>query len=241
MTERPEPNPYPRRKWVEYGALPAAVLFWVGVYAFAPRPYSRHRGRHPCVSNLKQILYACQLFAGDNAEAFPADLGALYPDYITDASIFICSETHAPVEECVALYPGAITDRNLSVCYVSGLTPADDPGYVLAFEEEWGHDAKGVVYTCIGGQVGWQYGTATFHKWLARQKAELAAKGREMKVLRPSWSTWPDEPPWLAARRFWWIVGGVGAGAVLLAAIVTTLIRLRRRRRRLAAATADST
>jgi len=231
VTEPPEPNPYPRRKWVEYGALPAAILFWTAVFLFAPRA-PRRRVRSPCTSNIKQITYACHLFAGDNREAFPSDLGALYPAYISDASIFICPNSRAPVEKCTANYPGAVTDENMSYCYVSGLTAADDPGYVLAFDEEWNHGGKGVVYACIGGQVAWQGDIAEFHKWLARQEAELAAKGRKIKVLRPLWSTWPARPAYLDARsRFWWIAGGVGAGVLILAAAATLVIFYRRRRR----------
>jgi hypothetical protein len=185
------------------------------------------------VSNLKQIMYACALFSGDNNEAFPTDLGALYPDYISDASIFICPKTYAPVERCRASYQGAITDKNLSVCYVSGLTADDSPHYVLAFEEEWNHGAKGVHFACIGGQVAWQHGVAAFHEWFAKQQAELKAMGREINVLRPSWSTWPEEPPWIAERvRFWWIVGSVGAAAVLAAALAGALLYRARKKRR---------
>ena len=54
VREPPEPNPYPRRKWVEYGALPAAIIFWTAVFLFAPRA-PEYRRRHPCTSNIKQI------------------------------------------------------------------------------------------------------------------------------------------------------------------------------------------
>ena len=78
---------------------------------------------------------------------------------------------------------------------------------------------------------------ALIHEWFSKQRAELEAKGREIRILRPSWSTWPEEPPWLVARRrFWWIAGGVGSGVLLLAAAATLTIILRRRRRRLAKA-----
>jgi len=233
VRERPEPNPYPRRKWVEYGALPAAILFWTAVYLFAPQlPQPRYRRRSPCASNLKLITYACQLFAGDNREAFPPDLGALYPAYISDGSIFICPKSRAPVEKCTLQYQGAITDENVSYCYVSGLTAADDPGYVLAFEEEWNHGGIGAHYACIGGQVAWWADIAGLHAQLAKQEAELSAKGRTMKIIRPSWSEWPARPAYLDARsRFWWIAGGAGGGVLILAAAATLLI-LRRRRRR---------
>jgi len=241
VTERHEPNPYPRRKWIEYGALPAAVLFWTAVVLFAPGRHSETGSRGPrCSSYLKQLLYACQLYAGDCGEAFPPDLGALYSYYVTDASLYICPATRAPVEKCRSYRPGAVMDEHQSYCYVSGLTAADDPDSILIFDEEWNHEGKGALVASIDGQILWQKDIAAFHERLAKQKAELEAKGRTTEVIRPSWSTWPAKPQWPPQRsHFWWIVGGIGVGAVLLAAAATLVILLRRRRRRLAAAMAN--
>ena len=232
MSEGPERNPYPRRRWIEYGALPVAVVFWVAVVALGPRPRRRHYQRSRCMSNLKQIGYACQLFSGDNREAFPADLGELYPDYISYPGIFICPVSRAPVRECRASYPGAIAGANLSYCYVSGLTAADPPHYVLAFEEEWNHEGEGLHYMCIGGQCGWARDIQRFHANLGKQIAELEANGRTPEVVRPSWSTWPAKPPWIARSRsrLVWIGVGAGVGAVLLAGVVTLIVFRRRRR-----------
>lgn len=222
MTEHIEPNPYPRRKWVEYGALPVAILFWAAVFFFAPRSGESGRPRDPCTSNLKQISLACALYSGDNHQAFPADLGVLYPDYVQDASLFICRKTRAPVEVCRSPSPSVIADKNLSVCYVSGITAMDDPDYIIAFSEEWNHEGTGLIFACISGRVAWQKDIVEFHMWLAKQKAELKAKGRTMKVLRPAWSTWPAKPNWPVKRSyFWWIVGGSCTSALLLIIAVT--------------------
>jgi len=240
VTDPSEPNPYPRRKWVEYGALPAAILFWVAVFLFAPRGPNRRRSN--CLSNLKCLTYVLALYAGDNNEAFPPDLGTLMgPSYVSDGQIFLCPESGPPVSECKSSLPGTFTDSNLSYIYVSGLSASDDPGYVLAFDEEWNHGGKGVNVAYIGGQVIWRNDIAALHEQLAKQEAELAAKGRTMTVIRPSWSTWPARPPWLVRRsRVRWIAGGVTGGAFLLAA-AAMLVVLRRRRRRLAAALTNPT
>ncbi|MHC5054753.1 MAG: hypothetical protein ACYTKD_08550 [Planctomycetota bacterium] len=240
MKEYPEPSIYPRGLGFGCAVLVLAVLLYTGIQAYIAAGDRSLRSR--CPSELKQILYACQLYSGDNAEAFPPDLGALMPDYFTYGGLFLCTESRAPVRECRVAERGAIKDENLSFCYVSGLTAADDPGYVLVFDEEWNHEGKGAYLAYIGGRVCWQKDIAALHERLARQKTELKAKGREMKVLRPSWSTWPERPPWVPApSRFWWIAGGSATGVLLLAAAVMLFIVLRRRRRRLAAALADST
>ena len=239
MSESSKTSLFPRGPILGCGAAALALLLVVGIHGLTSRP-ARHLADN-CPGNLKQILYACQLYGGDNGDAFPPDLGALVPAYIGDAEVFSCWWVRTSARERRVAERGAITDENLSYCYVSGLTAADDPGYVLAFDEEWNHEGRGVVAARIGGRVSWQKDIAALHEELDKQTAELKANGREMKVLRPSWSTWPERPPWVPARRFWWIVGGVGAGAVLLAAVVTLFIVLRRRRRRLSAALADST
>jgi len=230
VTERPEPSVYPLGLKLGCVAMPLALVALIALVVFVPILFHEERPlASNCTSNVKQLLYACALYAGDNNEVFPPDLGSLMPGYFTDGTLLLCPKSRAPVER---VHAGAVTDENMSYCYVSGLTAADDPGYVIAFDEEWNHEGKGVIYGCIGGQVSWQADIAALHARLAKQEAELATKGRKVKILRPLWSTWPDRPPWVDARsRFWWIAGGAVAGVLFLVAAVT-LIVLRRRKRR---------
>ena len=213
------------------GSVAAFAIVLLALGLLLPALAAKDQARSPrarCLSNLKQILYACALYAGDNNELFPPDLGTLHSDYASDPGLFISPDSYAPVDRGHA---GPITDENVTYCYVSGLTAADPVHYVLVFDEEWNHDGEGVHHACIGGQVAWETDIAAVHDQLAKQEAELAAKGRTMEIIRPSWSTWPEGPPRVEPPpRSWWIVGGTAA--LTLAATAMTLILLRRRKRR---------
>ena len=186
--------------------------------------------RVKCTSNLKQITYACVLYSGDNAEAFPPDLGALVEEYISDGEIFQCpSSGRYRAGECPP--GGPLEDKHLSYCYVSGLRATDDADFILAFDEEWNHDREGIVVAFVGGRVSWVRNVESLHARLKEQSAALAADGRTVNILRPSWSKWPEPPPDLPARFawpwwFWLILAGAAVLVVLLAvAVVRRVVR----------------
>ncbi|MHC4250114.1 MAG: hypothetical protein ACYS9X_13380, partial [Planctomycetota bacterium] len=60
------------------------------------------------------------------------------------------------------------------------------------FEDEWNHGGYGVHAHTIGGRRIWTRDIEALHEQLAKQKREVAARGREMKLIRPAWSSWPD-------------------------------------------------
>jgi len=129
---------------------------------------SRERARRAnCTSNLKMITYACHLWAGDNDERFPPSLDALVPDYVTDRQIFSC--------------PASPARRSYN--YVSGLTAADDPGYVLAYEPAGNHAGEGANASYIGGQVMWHVDVEGLERQVAAQIAEAKRRGRTVKVI----------------------------------------------------------
>ena len=107
----------------------------------------------------------------------------------------------------------------------------DPPDYVLVFEDEWNHDGDGVQVGRIGGDRPW-WSIETLHEQLARQEKELAAKGREMKLLRPAWSAWPDPPP--GGRPWYERRGGraiaFGGFAALAVSLALTVGMVRRKR-----------
>ncbi|MHC4252025.1 MAG: hypothetical protein ACYS9X_23140 [Planctomycetota bacterium] len=249
MTERPGVRPHTpgKARRSSLNGLLVAVALVVAttlVVVSLVLPAIAGRRERPlwdkCPGNLKQIAYACALYSADNVSSFPPHLRSLYPEYISDTDIIAHCGTHVPVERYLPELPGAIIDRDLCYCYVSGLMATDDPGYILAFDEEWNHKGEGVRTVRIGGRISWESDVEALHKQLTGQEAELKAEGRTMIIVRPSWSIWPARPVWVKPRsRFWWVAGGSATGVLLLAAAVATLILLRRRRRRLAAALAD--
>ena len=214
---------------------------------------ARERARRSrCHSQLNNgIAYACYLYATDYAGAFPPDLSVLYPAYVPDGQVFLCPSAGkaTPVEDDPHFshdkasrdldYRRAVFgDTHMDYVYVSGLT-VDDPGdYVVAFDDEWNHNGKGVHVFCVGsgGPSGrnWSPDIKGLHRQLAEQEKELAAKGRKMKLLRPAWSSWPDPPPdprpWYARRGGRAVlVGAITALVVALPLIIRTVGRGRKR------------
>jgi len=216
------------------GTVTAFGIVLVVLGLLLPALSADHARPRRCSSNVKQLLYACTLYFHDNADSYPPDLGTLHANYVSDPELFICPDSRAPVEQGHA---GAVTDKNVTYCYVSGLTAADPVHYVLVFDEEWNHDGEGVHYACISGQVAWETDIAALHDQLAKQKAELAAKGRTTKIIRPSWSTWPEPPEFPLGRQGphdgigiqYGLVLGFAILAVGLAAIVSLRLLVRRR------------
>jgi hypothetical protein len=175
------------------------VLFIGLVLLVGPVPhfFVQERGAskvHRCASNLKRIVYACHLYSTDNSEKLPQDLGSLFPRYIRDSTVYICPAVRGRLRAYEGPEAGRIPDRHISYCYVSGLKATDRPDYVLAFDEEWNHDGRGIYVLRVGGSVEWVADIKRLHEELRRQADELRAKGRGMQLLRPSWSRHPGRP-----------------------------------------------
>ena len=215
--------------------LAMGLLFLVGL-ALLARPFPGSGIERPrrtkCTSNLKQIGYACALYAKDNADAFPRELATLFPDYVSDWRLLVCptvvGDGHVPNPRSYAFVPDAVC-----YAYVSGLRATDDADFVFAFDEEWNHGRKGVVVANVGGQVRWRSDIEAFHAKLEEQRAALAAEGREMRIIRPPWSREPDAPaypvrPW--HERPVVIVLMIFGGTAAVALVAWRVVRARRRR-----------
>jgi len=129
---------------------------------------ARERARRTkCLSNLKQITYACHLWAGDNDERFPPSLDALFPDYVSDRQLFSCPSSPA----------------RRSYNYVAGLTAADPPDWVLAYEPAGNHAGQGANAAYIGGQVVWTADVEGLQRQVAAQIARAKRRGHVVKVI----------------------------------------------------------
>jgi hypothetical protein len=207
----------------------------VGVLAgFLYSALAAARERARCASRIstqKSLLYACQLYSGDNEERFPSDFEVLFSDYVTDGGIFLCWSAGKATELLMTDFrrpgsPGAsgtVHPEHTDYVYVSGLTAADPPDHVLMFDDEWNHAGDGVHVAFIGGLVQ-RMRAEELHRLLAKQKREVAARGREMKLIRPQWSSWPD-PSASADPR-----AGPGMGrtwsSLLAGAVVASIVAL---------------
>ena len=157
-------------------------------------------------------------------------LYALHGDYIPDPALYVCP---------TVVHKGGVSrprsdsflPDSVCYCYVSGLRSDDDPDYVLAFDEEWNHRGEGIVVAHVGGHVVWERDIDEFHARLEEQRAALAAEGRTMKIIRPTWSRWPERPAYPV--RPWHERPGPFAGIAafvlaILGGVVALIVRQRR-------------
>ncbi|MHC5054407.1 MAG: hypothetical protein ACYTKD_06795 [Planctomycetota bacterium] len=191
----------------------------------AAREWAR---RENCQSCLKCLLYVCQLYTGDNEERFPSSLSDLLGSYVPDGEILLCPSAGKATElKYGDLITGADLDSHTDFVYVSGLTASDPPDYVIIFEDEWNHDGEGVNAVAIGGWKYWTGDINALHEQLRKQERELAARGREMRLIRPAWSSWPDPSasadPRAGPKGRPWCKVHI-AGAVLVGALAGPLV-----------------
>jgi hypothetical protein len=203
-------------------ALGAVVLLLPAIMASMVRTEQAQ-----CTSNLKQLGYASHLYAGDCDGRFAPSLGALFPDYISDPSPFVCKvlRRRRKLLPHEASRPGPLPPERISFCYVSGLRADDAPETLLAFGEEWSHGGKGTFVLVTGGQVYWERDLEAVHTRLAEQAQTFRAQGREVKLIRPPWSRWPERPqyppvPWDRRKAVPALVVGVAALVVILAGVL---------------------
>jgi hypothetical protein len=231
------------------------------MYAGVATTHERGR-RTKCHANLAGLLYTVQLYIGDNVpegstecvdDRFrlapsPPNIDALFGSYLTDAELLLCPSASKATEMTdlgflrhgVSGASGSIYPEHTDYVFVSGLLGGDPPDYVVAFDDEWNHDGDGVNVASIGGRCYWTDDIKALHEKLAKQDKELAAQGREMKLLRPAWSAWSDpsvssDPragPWPWYRRRNGSAVLVGASVGFVAALVMAVVMFSRRRRR---------
>lgn len=227
-----------RERIIFYIFLPATcvllLLFFVMGWLM-PIMMTEPRGHDRCPSNLRQIGMALSIYSADCNEEFPPSLSALYDKYVENARFFICPHVSEHFKPYEGKMKGPIPDEHLTYCYVSGLKWADPPGYVIAFDEEWNHKGEGVNVLYIGSNVEWKSDIKGVHEQLRKQAEELRSQGRDVRILRPSWSRYPERPLYaVSPRSRTWVWAAVSAGAILLAAAGAAFVIRRRRRKGLA-------
>ena len=181
----------PRKLLIAVGVVVGlAVAGWfIASYEASRRNRSRHRPN--CRSNLRQIAYACHLYAGDHNKDFPPSLGVLFPGYISDGELFRCPVAWKAKKITAGDLPEGATDasaiwddRFTDYVYVEGLRASAHPDCVVAYDREGNHkDGRWAI--SIGGKSQWmkepdfQAALALTRKWLKEHPGPTPAVGQD--------------------------------------------------------------
>ena len=103
-----------------------------------------------CISNVKQLMNGCKMYACDYDGRFPGNLVQLDPEYITQPQIFFCPadpNNRSPED------PKNLEDANISYVLTPGLGEADDSSIIAICDKSiWNHESgKFVCY--LGGNA----------------------------------------------------------------------------------------
>jgi len=95
-----------------------------------------------CANNLRRISLGLHLYAADHDEAFPQNLGALYPDYVKEIKVFDCPATAA-----------VGTPEDPEYKYQPGLKESSSPKEIIVEDLEKNHKSSGRSILRINGSV----------------------------------------------------------------------------------------
>ena len=95
-----------------------------------------------CGNNLRRISLGLHLYAADHDEAFPQNLGALYPDYVKEIKIFDCPATAA-----------VGTPEDPEYKYQAGLNESSSPKEIIVEDLDGNHKKAGRNILRINGLV----------------------------------------------------------------------------------------
>jgi len=140
------------------------VAFAAAAFTGCAVQLSRERARRAkCVSNLRQIYMAIQVYATDNDDAFPPSLAELFPRYVVDGRLYRCPTAQmATVIEESDLPTGAkdavgvFTEANTDYVYVPGMTGTFPPDCVLVYGKPGNHgEGEGTNVMFLAGHIAW--------------------------------------------------------------------------------------
>lgn len=123
-----------------------ALVFLAMFAALAPfvRMAKIRANRMYCANNLRQISLCLHKYALEHGNVFPESLKDLYPNYITDQSVFDC-----PASKAVG------TSDDPEYVYIAGLTEASSPKEIIVQDKDGSHKKQGKNTLRIDGAVEW--------------------------------------------------------------------------------------
>lgn len=97
-----------------------------------------------CSANVRLLSLALHMYAADHDDAFPPDLGSLYPGYVKEEKVFDC-----PASKLIGT--AAMSDYE----YVSGLSESSEPAEVIIYDRAGNHNNLGRNVVRVNGSVEW--------------------------------------------------------------------------------------
>ena len=97
-----------------------------------------------CATNLRKISLGLHGYAARNDDAFPPDLGSLYPDYVDDEKVFDCPASKRLGSKMKPDYD-----------YTPSLGVASPPKAVVVRDADGNHGRSGANILKVNGDVEW--------------------------------------------------------------------------------------
>jgi prepilin-type N-terminal cleavage/methylation domain-containing protein len=105
--------------------------------------------RIKCSANVRLLSLALHMYAADHDEAFPPDLGSLYPRYVKEESVFDCPASK---------FTGTADKSDYE--YIPGLSESSDLTEVIIYDRDGNHGGLGRNVVRVNGSVEWVQSTA---------------------------------------------------------------------------------
>jgi prepilin-type N-terminal cleavage/methylation domain-containing protein len=101
-----------------------------------------------CSANVRLLSLALHMYAADHDDAFPPDLGSLYPGYVKAESVFDCPASK---------FTGTAARSDYE--YISGLSESSPPEEVIIYDRDGNHGGLGRNVVRVNGSVEWVHST----------------------------------------------------------------------------------
>jgi competence protein ComGC len=101
-----------------------------------------------CSANVRLLSLGLHMYAADHDDAFPPDLGSLYPGYIKEEKVFDC-----PANKFI----GTAAESDYE--YTPGLSEASAFSEVIIYDRDGNHSGLGRNVVRVNGVVEWVQST----------------------------------------------------------------------------------
>ncbi len=97
-----------------------------------------------CSANVRLLSLALHMYAADHNDAFPPDLGSLYPGYVKEEKVFDC-----PASKFIG------TAARSDYEYIPGLSESSGLSEVIIYDRDGNHNNIGRNVVRVNGSVEW--------------------------------------------------------------------------------------